>query len=280
MTDYLTITQKNRQLFEQALQASLKEMPMHPLLKRALVYAVDGGGKRLRPVLLLESYALFAKDLDAAMPFAVSLEMIHNYSLVHDDLPAMDDDDYRRGRPSLHKEFDEAMGILAGDALLNGALELAMSAAQQDPNKWMATQILTRAAGTDGMLSGQIMDLYDRVEDLAHLLRLYEKKTGKLILAACEAGAVLGGATEEERAFLRDYAGHVGAAFQIQDDLLDAGQDLEADNMTILRFMTQEEAEENMVSHTEKALLALSRLAGRNTDRLMQITRSLMHRDV
>lgn len=210
MTDYLTITQKNRQLFEQALQASLKEMPMHPLLKRALVYAVDGGGKRLRPVLLLESYALFAKDLDAAMPFAVSLEMIHNYSLVHDDLPAMDDDDYRRGRPSLHKEFDEAMGILAGDALLNGALELAMSAAQQDPNKWMATQILTRAAGTDGMLSGQIMDLYDRVEDLAHLLRLYEKKTGKLILPPAKRVRFWAGQQRRSVLFLETMPGMSG----------------------------------------------------------------------
>lgn len=280
MTEYQAITQTNRTAFEHALKASIASLPMHEKLKEAMLYAVDGGGKRLRPVLLLESFSLFSTDLPAAMPFAVALEMIHNYSLVHDDLPSMDDDDTRRGRPSVHRAFDEGLAVLTGDALLNGAFEIALHAAGEDPIKFQAVRVLADAAGTDGMLSGQIMDLYDTVEDPAHLLRLYEKKTGKLIVAACEAGGLLGHATKQELSHLRNYAVHLGAAFQIQDDLLDAKQDREQGNMSILRFMTEVQAQEDMRVHTGRSLEELGEIRRGETDRLAAITTSLMGRNV
>ena len=277
--DYQTLTKHNNERLEAALKERIEALPMHERLKEAMLYAMDGGGKRLRPILLLETHALFSEDTDAAMPFAVSLEMIHNYSLVHDDLPAMDDDDYRRGRPSVHRAFDEGLAILAGDALLNGAMEIALSAACEQKGGIRAAQALIAAAGTDGMLSGQVMDLYDDVKDRQHLLRLYEKKTGRLILAACEAGAMLGNASEAELVALTSYAAHLGAAFQIQDDLLDAEQDLAQRNMTILRFLSSEEARDQMLFHTEQALDDLDKLA-RDTGRLRAITESLVNRNL
>lgn len=183
------------------------------------------GGKRLRPFLVLETAALFDVPARRALNAAVALEMVHCYSLVHDDLPAMDDSDLRRGKPTVHKLFDDATAILAGDGLLTEAFAvLAEEATHPDPAVRLALVAnLAQAAGAAGMVGGQMIDLSPQRSslDLAGITELQDLKTGKLIQHACEAGALLGGASDSEMRALRDYASALGLAFQIADDLLD-----------------------------------------------------------
>lgn len=205
-------------------------------LSAAMRHATLAGGKRLRPFLVIESAALFGVPSHAAMPAAAALECIHCYSLVHDDLPAMDNDDMRRGRPTVHRAYDEATAILAGDGLLTLAFEiLAGEAADTDPAVRLALIAnLARAAGVAGMIGGQMLDLAAEgrfAEGVAHgvpldlpadsIIELQAMKTGALLRQACEAGALLGRASPAERTSLDRYARAVGRAFQIADDLLD-----------------------------------------------------------
>ena len=194
----------------------------------AMEYAVMNGGKRLRPYLLCECASLFGVDYQTAFPAAASLEMLHSYSLVHDDLPAMDNDDLRRGQPTCHKKYDEATAILAGDGLLTYAFEHLSKALVIRPEiRLTLIQLLSEAAGAfGGMVAGQTLDLYaestgkpQQDEDI--IKRLEEMKTGRLLRYACEAGAVLGQAPLEERQALIIYARKIGQAFQIADDILD-----------------------------------------------------------
>ncbi|MDH3473498.1 MAG: polyprenyl synthetase family protein [Rhodospirillales bacterium] len=192
----------------------------------AMRYGALGGGKRLRPFLVVESAALFDVPAERALRSAAALEMVHCYSLIHDDLPAMDDSDLRRGRPTVHKAFDEATAILAGDGLLTEAFAvLADQASHRDPAIRVALiAALAGAAGAAGMVGGQMIDLSpERANlDLEGITQLQRLKTGALIAFACEAGAILGQAKPAERAALIDYARELGLAFQIVDDLLDA----------------------------------------------------------
>lgn len=205
-------------------------------LAMAMRHATLAGGKRLRPFLVIESAALFGVPSHAAMPAAAALECIHCYSLVHDDLPAMDNDDMRRGRPTVHRAYDEATAILAGDGLLTLAFEiLADDATDTDPAVRLALiASLARAAGVAGMIGGQMLDLAAEgrfAKGVAHgvpldlpadsIIELQAMKTGALLRQACEAGALLGRASPPERASLDRYARAVGRAFQIADDLLD-----------------------------------------------------------
>jgi len=194
----------------------------------AMRYSTLAGGKRLRPFLVLRSAALFEVPLDWAMPSAAAIEMVHTYSLVHDDLPAMDDDDLRRGLPTCHKKFDDATAILAGDSLLTLAFELvAAPGGHPDPGvRAEITHQLAIAAGGGGMAGGQMMDLAaeDSTLDLTAVTRLQGKKTGALFYFSCVAGAILakrGAAESMERTALGRYAEAIGLAFQIADDLLD-----------------------------------------------------------
>ena len=195
-------------------------------LFEAMRYATLGGGKRFRPFLLLESARVFLVSEACALRAAAALEMIHCYSLVHDDLPAMDDDDMRRGRPTAHKEFDEATAILAGDALLTTAFEvLAHPLTHSDPQvRCDLVLALARAAGAEGMAGGQMIDLLaeSRSLDIGAITRLQRLKTGALIAFACEAGAILGKAPPAARHALVGFAHDLGLAFQMADDLLDA----------------------------------------------------------
>ncbi len=201
-------------------------------LLAAMRHGVLAGGKRFRPFLVIESAALFGVAADAAMRAAAALELVHCYSLVHDDLPAMDDDDVRRGNPTVHKAFDEASAILAGDALLTLAFEvMAAPETHADPAvRSELTLLLARAAGLGGMAGGQMLDLAaeGRFADgrplplsEPEIRRLQAMKTGALIRFACEAGAVLGGASPDEREALAGYGETIGLAFQIADDLID-----------------------------------------------------------
>ncbi len=198
-------------------------------LVAAMHHGVLNGGKRLRPFLVMESAALFSADGEAAARVAAALECVHSYSLIHDDLPAMDDDDLRRGQPTVHKAFDEATAILAGDALLTLAFDIVASdATALAPERRLAlVQALSRAAGVGGMAGGQMLDLdaERNPPDEAGIVRLQAMKTGALIRFACEAGAIVAGAPPRDRERLAEFGSAIGLAFQLADDLLDLTAD-------------------------------------------------------
>lgn len=278
--NYLDLTSERIAQFEKSLAKMTEAFPSNERLKEVLIYSIDGGGKRLRPILLLESYLLFENSIDTALPFAVALELIHTYSLVHDDLPCMDDDDFRRNRPTVHRQFDETLAVLGGDALLNTAYEIMLFACvDARPEKIRTATLIATYAGVSGMLEGQILDLYSEIHGLDDLIAVYEKKTGALIQAGTEAGAVLGGASKEQANALRDFGYHLGMAFQLQDDILDKKEDLEENNMNILHFTDEETAKKLMIEHTEKAIQSLDALRPFDVSRLESITHSLVKRD-
>ena len=211
-------------------QALLEDEIARPQrLMNAIRHGVLGGGKRLRPFLVMESAALFGVDDEAALRVAAALECIHCYSLIHDDLPAMDDDDLRRGRPTVHRAFDEASAILAGDSLLTFAFDIIADEATNLPANVRVKLVakLARAAGMGGMAGGQALDLaaaHDKPDE-AGIVRLQAMKTGALIRFACEAGAEIGQASQAERERLAEFGQAIGLAFQLADDLLDATAD-------------------------------------------------------
>ncbi|MBB5753632.1 polyprenyl synthetase family protein [Prosthecomicrobium pneumaticum] len=217
---------------EPVLEGLLDDLPAFGELERplrlmaAMRHAVLGGGKRLRPFLVVEAAALFGREDEGVLRAAAAIELLHCYSLVHDDLPAMDDDDLRRGRPTVHKAYDEATAILAGDALLTLAFDvLADPATDADPAVRAALVLgLARASGPGGMVGGQMLDL--EAESVppaeAGVRTLQAMKTGALLRFSVEAGAILGGAPAEARRALLHYGAATGAAFQLADDLLDA----------------------------------------------------------
>lgn len=249
-------------------------------LASAMRHGALAGGKRLRPFLVVESAALFGVAAAAAMPAAAALECIHCYSLVHDDLPAMDNDDLRRGQPTVHRAYDEATAILAGDGLLTLAFEiLAREEAGPDAGVRIAlVASLARAAGIAGMIGGQMLDLAaegrfasGRPLDLPaeEIVRLQAMKTGALLRQACEAGALIGRATPEERASLDRYARAVGRAFQIADDLLDVegeadtvgkavGKDATAGKATLVGKLGVDGARAELALLVEEAEAALA----------------------
>ena len=212
----------------------------------AMKYSLMNGGKRLRPFLLCQCAALFDIDYKTCLPAAVSLEMLHTYSLIHDDLPAMDNDDLRRGKPTCHKKFDEATAILAGDGLLTHAFRVLSSAQEIRPEiRLTLTQLLSDAAGAfGGMVAGQTLDLYAESagsdeNDENIIARLEEMKTGRLLRYACEAGAVLGQAPLELRQALICYSRKIGQTFQISDDILDREGDQNLVGKTLHKDETQ-----------------------------------------
>ena len=210
---------------------------------RAMYYSLSNGGKRIRPFLLHQTASLFGVDYDIALPVAVSLEMLHTYSLIHDDLPAMDNDDLRRGKPTCHKAFDEATAILAGDGLLTYAFEVLNTALINDSKKVKLTIKLAQMAGAfNGMVAGQVLDLYTESANIlddkeAIIKKTQALKTGCLLKYPCIAGSILGNASLIEQQLLEKYADNLGLAFQITDDILDVvgdeklvGKTLKKDN--------------------------------------------------
>jgi len=197
----------------------------------AMNYSVTAGGKRLRPMLMLETYRMFGGEGKVIFPFMAAIEMIHTYSLVHDDLPAMDNDEYRRGQKTTHAVYGEAMGILAGDALLNYAFETASGALSLELSERTAKaiQILGAKAGIYGMIGGQVVDVESEGQDISRdkLDFIYRLKTSALIECSMMIGAVLAGASKEETEKIQKTAEDVGLAFQIQDDILDVTSTLE-----------------------------------------------------
>lgn len=224
-------------------------------INKAMKYSLLSGGKRIRPILLLKSSKLLGGDIKEAMPFAIAIEMIHTYSLVHDDLPAMDDDDFRRGKPTNHKVFGEAIAILAGDGLLNSAYELManhmlkMFTEGKNIDRYLkAFKEISNSAGIKGMVGGQVIDILSDERDInsKKLECMYKYKTASLIAASTVAGGFIAGGTEKEIENLRKYGEAVGLAFQIRDDILDTVKDREVNKCTFLSLYTKEEAEKEV----------------------------------
>ncbi len=258
----------------------------------AMRYALFAGGKRLRPLLTIATADLFDVSRTSSLRAAAALECIHTYSLVHDDLPAMDDDDLRRGKPTVHKAFDEAVAILAGDALLTFAFEiLADESTHMDPRVRSAlVSIIARASGHHGMVGGQMLDLDAEHRALSEqeIIRLQQMKTGALIVSSVEAGAVLGRASSHARHALVAYARAVGLAFQIADDLLDhtasaedmgkaTGKDAEQGKATLISLWGEERAREQSQILTDQALAYLKDF-GNKADLLRDIALFAIHR--
>jgi len=248
-------------------------------IMEAMEYSLMAGGKRLRPMLMQEAYRLFGGAGDIVEPFMAALEMIHTYSLVHDDLPAMDDDAYRRGRKTTHIVYGEAMGILAGDALLNYAFETAAAAFEMAPESscqiGRAMTVLARKAGVHGMIGGQVVDVRSAGKQIDRKLLdfIYALKTGALIEAAMVIGAVLAGASDNEIEKAEQIAHNIGMAFQIQDDILDVTGTVEIlgkpvhsdeknDKPTYVTIEGLEEAGQDVARLSAEALQLLSELPG------------------
>ena len=246
-----------------------EELPQGEIFS-ACRYSLLAGGKRLRPALLLEFYRQWGGNAEDALPFACALEMIHTYSLIHDDLPCMDDDDTRRGRPSNHVVYGAGMATLAGDALLNRAFELmAQSGKIPAPRALEAIAYVSARSGVYGMIGGQVQDLAleGKHAGEAALRQMVDLKTGALIRAACVGGAILAGAGEQDRARAEDYAATLGLAFQIRDDMLDVtgdpallgkpvGSDRAEDKSTFAALLGLDECARRVDALTEQAVLA------------------------
>jgi geranylgeranyl diphosphate synthase type II len=260
---------------EQAIEE--KENPQK-IIYEAMNYSLLSGGKRLRPVLFLAAYELFREDIKEALPYACAMEMIHTYSLIHDDLPAMDNDDYRRGRLSNHKKFGEATAILAGDGLLNKAFETGLEAAIKSGNfnGVKALKIIADSSGTEGMIGGQVIDMDGEniIRSLEDLKYMYSLKTGAIIKSSIKAGAVLAGAGQEETKALENYAEKIGLAFQIEDDILDVtgtqeklgkaiGSDAVNNKITYLTFKSIDEARKDIEELTLEAVNSLTIFGGK-----------------
>lgn len=262
-------------------------------VKEAMAYSVGAGGKRIRPVLTLTFAELFGGNVCHAMPLACAVEMIHTYSLIHDDLPCMDDDDFRRGKPSCHKQFGEATALLAGDALLTLAFETIANAPQEtgaDAVRCLkAAAILAQKAGMNGMIGGQVMDLANEEKPVSAdiLTQTNALKTSALLEAACQMGAVIAGADEEQVKLAGVYAYELGLAFQVVDDILDVtgsaeelgkpiGSDAENGKTTFVSLLTLKGATALAEECTARALAALKKLP--ENDFLTELTNYLLAR--
>ena len=289
MNDYKTRMDIYRQEVETYLSGCFTDMslPQKTILD-AMRYSLLAGGKRIRPMLLLEFCRLCGKDYHEALPFAAAIEMVHTYSLIHDDLPCMDNDDYRRGRLTNHKVFGEAMAVLAGDALLTAAFDTAAHADAAPEIIVQVVGILAAAAGEKGMVGGQVLDLEGENLHLREddIYTIHMLKTSKLIEAACCMGAAAGGASEAQMNAARVYAQALGLAFQVRDDMLDVLGDaakmgkatgMDANKSTFISLYGVGECAKIIERQTERAIDALSCFDDR--DFLTQMAKMLAFRE-
>ncbi|HCQ5556563.1 TPA: polyprenyl synthetase family protein [Clostridioides difficile] len=254
-----------------------KEEGYQKTVIEAMNYSLSAGGKRLRPILTLEACKIVGGNEDEAIPFAIAIEMIHTYSLIHDDLPALDNDDLRRGRPTNHKVYGEAMGILAGDALLNYAFEvmLAGSINKENPEKYLkAINEIAKGAGIYGMIGGQVVDVESENKQIEKekLDYIHMNKTAAIMVGCMRAGATIGGANSEQMEEITKYAKNIGLSFQIVDDILDivgdesklgkkVGSDIENHKSTypsLLGLDKSKEIAHNLIDEAKKSIEKLS----------------------
>ena len=294
--DLKAYLQERSTLVEQALQDLMPAKEVYPpQIHEAMHYSVFAGGKRLRPILCLAAAEAIDKDYKPLLPVACALEMIHTYSLIHDDLPVMDDDDYRRGKLTNHKVYGEGIAVLAGDALLTYTFEILADYGQKCQEQEVAWQVLREiavAAGTEGMIGGQVVDLESAGKELADkelLTYIHTHKTGALFCVSLRAGALLAGANPEELACLTLYAEKFGLAFQITDDLLDVvgdqkklgkpiGSDTKMNKLTYPALYGIEKSRELVQEAVEEAVAALAKLSG-ETKPLEFLLRYLLERE-
>lgn len=258
----------------------------------AMIYSLKVGGKRVRPILMLFTYAMYKKDYKEILPFAGALEMIHTYSLIHDDLPSMDNDDLRRGKPTNHKIYGEAIAILAGDGLLNEAMIVMLNQCLDgNLNKIKASAAIAKASGSQGMIAGQICDILSEGKGISEeeLLYMHKNKTGQLIKVAIVSGAILANVCGEDLSNLSDYGEKLGLAFQIKDDILDEigdvhilGKNIKSDECnnktTFLTMYGLEECKVKCNKLTEECFRILKKLKV-NTKYLEEITEFLLKRE-
>ncbi len=298
MVNYMNFKIELEQRTKEIEQILMKYLPQeeghqHQIME-AMNYSITAGGKRLRPMLMKETYQLFGGNSQVIEPFMAAMEMIHTYSLVHDDLPAMDNDEYRRGKKTTHVVYGEAMGILAGDALLNYAFETAVKAFEIAPEQSLtigkALGILAEKAGIYGMIGGQVVDVLATGKPLSReeLDFIYELKTGALIKASMMIGAVLAGASESDISKIEQIAADVGLAFQIQDDILDVtstteelGKPVKSDEKnektTYVTLRGLEQSEKDVARISKEAIRLLDEIEEKNSF-LELLIRELIHR--
>ena len=268
---------------------ALNDQPQK-LLFDAMQYSLMAGGKRIRPILAFEFCRVCGRDWKNAAPFAAAIEMIHTYSLIHDDLPCMDNDDYRRGRLTNHKVYGEGMAVLAGDALLTDAFGIAASAQLPNPGD-MATAIgvLSECAGSLGMVGGQVLDIMSEERELTEqeVLDIQNRKTGCLISAACALGVIAGGGSEKQYEAACQFAAGLGLAFQIRDDMLDVigtqeelgkATGVDTQKNTFVKLYDLERCEELVATYTNYAIEALNAFS--DTSFLEALAKSLTERRV
>lgn len=266
-------------------------LPEQAEISRAARYSLLGGGKRVRAILVLAACELAGGDLSAAADYAAALEMLHCYSLIHDDLPCMDNDDFRRGRPSCHRQYSESTALLAADALVTAAFEVIANAPLSAESRVQAAAILARGSGARGMLYGQELDKHfeHNRASVEELLSLHRHKTGALILAGVQLGCAAAGASESLREPLETYAREIGLVFQIVDDILDVtsstetlgkpvGSDAENDKTTFVTLYGLDGAQEMAKQHNDSALAALAPL-GEKADFLRNLAQNLLVRN-
>ena len=269
MKSLSTVINENASLIgariDEYLSGSIDEISV---LTDSMKYSATSGGKRIRPFLTLEASKMLGGSVEAALPYACAIEMIHTYSLIHDDLPCMDNDEVRRGKPTNHIVFGEANALLAGDALLTKAFEVASKNEYVSAeNRVAAVLLLSENSGADGMIGGQILDLAgekERLSEKTHLI-MNRMKTGCLIRTAALLGCLAAGYGEEtaEYADVKKYSENIGLAFQIEDDILDMGT--EDNKTTFLSFMTESQAREMIDSLTSEAISVISKYEGSRT---------------
>ena len=288
--------EKEAASIELFLASALREKALPTGLLEAMEYSLLGGGKRIRPALCLLTARLFGIESSRIMPFAAAIECIHTYSLIHDYLPALADDDLRRGRPASHKRFDEATAILAGDGLLTDSFAMMCSTAQKGGipagHVLKAVALVAEAAGSSGMVGGQFLDMKltgKRGVSLPELAHMHALKTGALLQASCLAGAVLAGSGEEDLESVSLYGAAVGAAFQIADDILDetgnekelgkpVGSDAAQNKNTYPSLLGLAQSRELARQRSEEAITALSAYRGETADMLRGLAAYVVNR--
>lgn len=294
-TDFEQFIATNKKLVESNLPKYIKGLTAPDILKEAMNYSLQAGGKRIRPLLLFATLHGFKKNIELGVQVACAIEMIHTYSLIHDDLPSMDDDDLRRGKPTSHKIFGEANAILAGDALLTYSFQLLAEMNHPDITAKMKVNLineLSKAAGPEGMVGGQVADMEGEGKNLTitELEYIHNHKTGKLLSYSAIAGAILAEASLDQIVKLEKFAQNLGLAFQIRDDILDiegteerigkpVGSDTGNDKITYPSLLTMEGAKDKLTFHIEEAKIILNNLGLDNTDMLSAICDLIASRD-
>lgn len=290
----VSFSEHHKKILENQLKESISKLNAPPAVKESMLYSLEAGGKRIRPLLLFATLAAFGEDTIKGLWTAAAIEMVHTYSLIHDDLPSMDDDDLRRGKPTNHKIFGEAFAILAGDALLTYSFQ----SVAETPDEFASAEIklslikeLSKASGAEGMVGGQVADINGEGQQLAleDLEYIHLHKTGKLLECCVVSGAILAQADQETVQALSHFAYHLGLAFQIRDDILDLegtedmigkpiGSDESKNKSTYPSLLTMEGAKEALESHIKAAKGKLKE-TGLNTELLEAITDLVASRD-